>query len=219
MHKFYNPVRIIFGIGQRDSLSDVLCECEVKNVLLIHRGGDFYNHDIYGEIIKAIGKYKILEIGMEISNPDVADLNKILKEVSDFDYDVVVAIGGGSVMDMGKALATFKNYIFESLEETRMTIKNKRYLSNPSACQWIGLPTTSGTGSEVTSWGTFWDREKGIKYSIDGESLYAYAAIIDPELTLDLPLRISVSTGLDALSHAVEAFGQNTQILFQEFMP
>ena len=83
---------------------------------------------------------------------------------------------------------------------------NKSYVENQHIVPWIGVPTTSGTGSEVTCWATIWDRARGVKLSIDSKNLYANTAIIDATLTLTLPNKLTASTALDALCHATEAY-------------
>jgi len=94
----------------------------------------------------------------------------------------------------------------ESTTALRSVIEQKLYKENQNIVPWIGISTTSGTGSEVTCWATIWDRARGIKLSIDCEQLYANTAIIDPTLTASLPKASTASTALDALCHATEAY-------------
>ena len=114
--------------------------------------------------------------------------------------DGVIAIGGGSVMDTAKAvlasLGTGVTGIAELLEI---------HTPFPDRVRSIFIPTTHGTGSEVTMWATIWNAGEKKKYSISHPDLYPHTAILDPQLTLDLPLEISLMTALDALSHSFEA--------------
>ena len=89
-------------------------------------------------------------------------------------------------------------------DSLRAYIQDNRF-GIPSA-RWIGVPTTSGTGSEVTCWATIWDPSKGIKRSVENHANYAYAALVDPCLTEGMPLKLAVSSALDAVAHAVEAY-------------
>lgn len=83
-------------------------------------------------------------------------------------------------------------------------IADKAY-SKPQ-CKWIGIPTTAGTGSEVTCWATVWDSEHNKKYSVDTQDNYAYAAVIDPVLASSMPVKLAVSSALDAVCHAAESY-------------
>ncbi len=109
-------------------------------------------------------------------------------------------------MDMAKALAALGSMFMETVADVRAAIMEADYRRERQITPWIGIPTTSGTGSEVTCWATVWDQEKGEKYSLSDPRLYADAAVILPELTYTMPTRLSVSTALDALCHATEAY-------------
>jgi len=121
----------------------------------------------------------------------------------------LVAIGGGSTIDVAKAIsATFP--LFETapptLEQITAVIKEKSYRGKSGGIDIIAIPTTAGTGSEVTKWATIWDSNKQQKFSIDDLSLYPKQTLIVPELTYSAPKKLVLSTGLDALCHALEAF-------------
>jgi alcohol dehydrogenase len=115
--------------------------------------------------------------------------------------EAIVALGGGSVMDAAKVLAAAKGD-FETVRRHLETGKDGETLGRTPI---IAIPTTAGTGSEVTSWATVWDTSAMKKYSLARETLYPEAALVDPLLTLGLPRAITISTGLDALSHALES--------------
>ena len=83
-------------------------------------------------------------------------------------------------------------------------IRTKTYGS--PACPWIGIPTTAGTGSEVTCWATIWDSPNKAKYSVDTPQNYAYAAVVDPGLAASMPMKLAVSSALDAVAHAAESY-------------
>jgi phosphonate metabolism-associated iron-containing alcohol dehydrogenase len=136
-------------------------------------------------------------------NPDFNTLTESCRQFSGSASDdmVIIALGGGSVIDAAKVLASSNNGfgpVREYLETTRGEDKLGAY-------PIIAIPTTAGTGSEVTKWATVWDTESQKKYSLSLQTLYPTHAIIDPELMLELPKALTISTGLDALSHALES--------------
>ena len=118
--------------------------------------------------------------------------------------DVYVGLGGGSVIDALKGAA-----VLSALDNNMETFLNhlREGTSLPNdlpTLPIIAIPTTSGTGSEVTPWGTIWG-ERGIKHSVNNISIYPSHTILDPVLTTTMPSELTIATGLDALSHAVEA--------------
>lgn len=141
------------------------------------------------------------------NNPTEISIKNALDKI-DIDIDIVIALGGGSTIDLAKALVAF-SYLLGS-EYTFVDIKNailnREYLDYNKGIELIAIPTTAGTGSEVTSWATIWDSNKKDKMSIEAKRLAPNYAYIIPELTLKLPDRLTLSTGLDALSHATESY-------------
>ena len=153
------------------------------------------------------------------SNPGVADVVSTLKDLTTYKIDTILSIGGGSCIDLAKAISALKNNVNDSelnTETIREVIKTKSYSTNPYFIDIIAIPTTSGTGSEVTRWATVWDPEMHAKLSIEHNALYPKAAIIIPEFTLSMPARLTLSTGLDALSHAMEAFWAKSRNLLSQ---
>ena len=133
-------------------------------------------------------------------NPTLTSCQQAVAFSRSAKFGGVVAIGGGSVMDTAKcmmaALGTGKTQVRELLDFST---------PYPHRVPGIFIPTTHGTASEVTMWGTVWDLEGERKYSISHPDLYPDVAILDPHLALSLPLDISLATTLDALSHGFEA--------------
>lgn len=107
-------------------------------------------------------------------------------------------------MDVAKSLCCLYDSEIRSEDELRARIQEKRF-GTPNV-RWIGVPTTSGTGSEVTCWATIWDPSKDAKRSVENHQNYAYAALVDSELTKEIPLKLAVSSALDAVAHAVESY-------------
>ncbi len=153
------------------------------------------------------------------ANPTQNDILQVLRIIGGQYIDTVIAIGGGSTIDLAKALSIFSNSEKNNtytLDEISACIRNKSYVAG-SCIDIIAVPTTAGTGSELTQWATIWDANKLGKYSIDVPELKPRLALIVPEFTLSLPPIITLSTGLDALSHAVEAYwSKHTTPLVQE---
>jgi len=118
--------------------------------------------------------------------------------------DVVVAVGGGSAIDAGKALAAMLTNPGEPLDYLEVVGRGQP-LRQPSA-PFIAVPTTAGTGSEVTRNAVLAAPERGVKASLRSPHLLPRLAVVDPELTLDLPPALTASTGLDALTQLIEPY-------------
>ena len=140
-------------------------------------------------------------INESIANPDIHLLDKILDEISK--PDLIIAIGGGSSIDLAKAISALYQYKNENILDL---IKNKLYLDNSNHIPVIAVPTTAGTGSECTKWATIWDFDDCKKYSIDADYLYPAESWLVPELTVTMDRNMTLATGLDALAHAMESY-------------
>jgi phosphonate metabolism-associated iron-containing alcohol dehydrogenase len=141
------------------------------------------------------------------SNPSINQLAALRKELEEIP-NVIIALGGGSVIDMAKILLAFDGYNKESSSTNLLkAIRDKEYLDiQRTIKKLIAIPTTAGTGSELTRWATIWDTDNKKKFSVEREDLYPTTALVDPSLTVSMPKNITLSTGLDALSHAIEAY-------------
>jgi len=195
---FENPVKICFGNGALDTVSDII-------------GGRPYSLVTYNEpYFKTLANRLIDSAGEPVSlidnitpNPNFNTLTESCRQFADSASDdmVIIALGGGSVIDAAKVLAASNNG-FAPVREYLETTQGEDKLG---AYPIIAIPTTAGTGSEVTKWATVWDTESQKKYSLSLQTLYPTHAIVDPELMLELPKALTTSTGLDALSHALES--------------
>lgn len=208
MNQFYNPVALFFGKSSIDAFAQALDNCskDINRILILTRGGGVENSDGLSLIMGQLSNKDTRLMEVTLNNPDISDIHHLIQSIEPFDYELIVAIGGGSVMDAAKALTALQNSGVSSPAEVREAITTERYGTKANFTPWIGIPTTSGTGSEVTSWATVWDEECGCKYSVSDGRLFAKAALILPELTVTMPLRLSVATALDALCHATEAY-------------
>ena len=120
------------------------------------------------------------------------------------DCDVVVSLGGGSVVDAGKAIAALLTNGGDPLDYVEVVGKGQA-ITKPGV-PFIAIPTTAGTGAEVTRNAVLFSPEHHVKVSIRSQHLLARVALVDPELTYNLPAAITASTGLDALTQLIEPF-------------
>lgn len=205
MNRFFNPVEVFYGDNSLDNIKDILKRLKSKNVLIIVYSELFLNSENYKNILSSISDYNVKSIVYNVSNPDIEDLYNLSCDKS-FDFDIVIGIGGGSVLDISKTLCIFKDSKYDSIDDFRKVVMEKTYKKLNITSNFIGIPTTTGTGSEVTHWATIWDKKKNKKLSIDDVRLYAKAAIVDPKMTITLPYRSVIITGLDAICHATESY-------------
>ncbi|MGI9463108.1 MAG: phosphonoacetaldehyde reductase [Aestuariivirgaceae bacterium] len=197
MWRYRNPVEIVFGAG---------CFDEIGRCIGGRRYGVVTYPDPYfselQERLEGKAGAPSVTITDVLANPDYQELGPQVEQIAIAGpVDVWVALGGGSVIDSAKVFAA-ANGDFANV---------KRYLESGDGAEHlaatpiIAVPTTAGTGSEVTCWATVWDRATGSKHSLARPDLYPQYAVVDPALMLAKPLDLTVSTGLDALSHALES--------------
>lgn len=199
--EFATSQRIIFGPGCINQGSELIRGFG-KNVVFI-TGGHNRNDNPIIKLVTKDPDLRSIQIICE-KEPEIGVIQKSIEEVREFNPDVVVGIGGGSVVDTGKALAilaTNNGTVRDYLE----VVGNGLVLVNPSL-PYIAIPTTSGTGSEVTRNAVIYDRESRVKASIRSPYMLPRVALVDPEQTLGLPPEISASTGMDALTQVIEPY-------------
>jgi len=200
--EYYNPVTVFEGAGVFNKVAE---EFVAENVTVITTKG---TRDRLLDEFLVRHKLEPLSILDEcIENPTFNSCRKLYSKI-DFDRTKkIVAIGGGSVLDTAKVVSIFNaSQSFDSVEDA---IKQSQNLSDFTFIPLVAVPTTAGTGSEVTCWGTVWDDIGLKKYSISNPLLYPSRAYCDPQLTLSLPWETTLSTALDALSHALESIWNN----------
>ncbi len=157
--------------------------------------------------------YVHCEIFSEIEpDPSVETVKAGVKLMNSFQPDVIIALGGGSAIDAAKGMWLFYEHpesSFEGLRLKFMDIRKRAYQfpNLGSKAKLVAIPTTSGTGSEVTSFSVITDKANGnIKYPLADYELTPDVAIIDPQFTATMPKSIRADTGLDVLTHAIEAY-------------
>lgn len=143
-------------------------------------------------------------------DPDITTVKKGVEVMRTFAPDVIIALGGGSSMDAAKGMWMFYEFPdvdFNDLKQKFMDIRKRafRYPELGKKAQLVCIPTTSGTGSEVTPFAVISDKAHNKKYPLTDYSLTPSVAIIDPAFTMNLPKSITADTGMDVLTHATEA--------------
>ena len=144
-------------------------------------------------------------------DPDISTVKKGASLMESFKPDTIIALGGGSVMDAAKGMWLFYEHPevnFDDLKQKFMDIRKRafKYPELGRMSKLICIPTTSGTGSEVTPFAVISDKANGKKYPLTDYSLTPTVAIVDAEFTTNLPARSTAMTGMDVLTHAIEAY-------------
>ena len=197
--KFHNPTVIIFEHGSLKNLGQLL---PYERIVLITIN-TFRQQGIVDQVANSLGKKLVYVIDDVLPNPDLLTVDSQIKRLRPIQPDVIIALGGGSSIDTAKALACMLMQPIGSSLQSHF--RNQKTLPENNALPIIAIPTTSGTGSEVTPFATIWDFELGKKYSVTGEDIFPKIAILDPELTYELPDEVTISSGLDTISHALES--------------
>lgn len=197
--QFHNPVSIRFGEGVLDELADL---AGAERIVLVTTAG-FRKRGMVDRVQAMLGKRLIAVVDDVAPNPDLAALDVQLQALRPAEAELLVALGGGSSLDSAKGLAKLlaqpeRVSFLEHLREGRT-------LSSSEALPIVGIPTTAGTGAEVTPFATVWDFAEKAKHSVTGAEIIPAQAMLDPELTLSLPAETTLGSGLDAISHALES--------------
>ncbi len=205
MKTYYNPVEVLFGINSLKNISELAIKIASNKKILIVSDKNLLNilgisEKVHDYLEKDGFTVDIFEKDGNFSSIEIIDNGADL--VRNKDYGLIIGIGGGSAMDTAKCMAI----LGKNPGSINLYLKEGKTLEN-YGIPLIEVPTTSGTGSEVTRWATVWDLgEKQKKYSLSDLKMYAKGAIVDPTLVKSLPKKMSVITGLDALSQAIEAY-------------
>ena len=196
--QFTNPVSLIFGPGSLSRLGELT---PWRSVLVVTSAGTSLRGTT-DLILDLLRDREVTVCDAVIPQPQLADLEETARRYCAGAYDGIVAVGGGSAIDTGKVLS----YLLRSHPEAlRQHLEQGTPLDDTNMVPFLAVPTTAGTGAEVTSFASIWDFTRFHKYSFSSPGLYARTALLDPELTLSAPRGVTLSTGLDALCQGLES--------------
>jgi phosphonate metabolism-associated iron-containing alcohol dehydrogenase len=203
-----NPVKVVADAGILGRLKTFV-PSEGK-VLLVTTAG-FTRRGLTARILEMLGADRVLVHDQVTPNPKVDDLDDATIHFKSCQVRCLIALGGGSAMDSAKILGvTLPSNLDRPLAQIfRNNLQNIWTSRLPVVC----IPTTSGTGAEVTPFATVWDPKDRKKYSVEGVEVYPTYAILDPELTLSLPKDVTLHTALDAISHGIESLWNRNRTL------
>jgi alcohol dehydrogenase len=198
------PTDIHFGCGVVRSLGERIRALGGTKAFLVTDPG-VRAAGVLDEVTRALQ-----DAGLEFAvcdrvKPDsgAALIDETVAELKQTGADAVVGIGGGSSLDTAKAVAALATNPGGAMAYAGLHKIRNRPLP------MVAIPTTAGTGSEVTLWSVFTDESRAVKVAIGSTLIYPAVALCDPELTLDLPPQLTAATGMDALAHAIECCTNN----------
>ena len=201
MARFTLPRDLYHGKGSLEELKNL----KGKKAILVVGGGSMKR---FGFLDKAVGYLE--EAGMEVKlfenvepDPSVETVMKGAKVMQEFEPDWIISMGGGSPIDAAKAMWAFYEYPETTFEELTIPFNFPTLRTKAKFC---AIPSTSGTATEVTAFSVITDYAKGIKYPLADFNITPDVAIVDPELAEKMPAKLTAHTGMDAMTHAIEAY-------------
>lgn len=200
---FQIPQNILFGIGKKNEIQNLLGNTP-KKIAILTGSGWFYQEKRDSELKKILGIHDCRFVQLEKNEPTIESINTALAEIRTFSPDYLIAIGGGTVLDSAKALSGLLTNGGEVLDYLEGIGNNKAITQG--GLPWIAMPTTAGTGSEVTKNAVIKSNEHGVKKSMRSHFLLPQHVIIDPELHVSAPAQVSAYSGLDAVVQLFESY-------------
>jgi choline dehydrogenase len=193
------PTRLVHGVGALSTLPELVRELGLRKPLLVTDAGVA----AVGLADRALAHLNGAAVFADVyPNPDIELVGRVAAAYRDEGCDGLVALGGGSAMDTAKAAG-----VEVAHGGPIGDYEYGRTLLTERIPPLVAIPTTAGTGSEVTLWAVITDHDRKIKFNVGGTPLIgAHVALLDPELTVGLPPAVTAATGMDALSHGVECF-------------
>lgn len=197
---FNHPVKIVFGSNKLNDLYNILNENDLSNGMLVC--DPYFLKTGLANKVMHYSKGLLSDIFFDITpNPTINSVDKCAEVIRSKDIKFLAAIGGGSALDCAKAAASVckTHHSIVQFHSGNRKFKDEHI-------PLIAIPTTAGTGSEVSHQAVLTDPLRGMKAPITCDNFYPTIAIVDPVLTLSLPQKATASTGFDALAHALEAY-------------
>lgn len=196
---FHNPVEVTFGAGCRKGLVARLADQRLLVVSTARGRAQLANDPVLGAI-----QAELTWVDSVSPNPGLAETQVEIDRLAGQSFDAVLAFGGGSAMDAAKALAAALAPGLDCRELATLIAQPAVHLDRP-LLPIHSVPTTAGTGAEVTPFATIWDHPRKKKLSLASPRLFPATATVDPELTWDLPYLATLGTSLDAMNQAFES--------------
>lgn len=211
MSRFTLPRDVYYG---KDSLEE-LKNLDGKKAVLVLGGGSMKK---FGFVDKVLGYLK--EAGIETKlfegvepDPSVETVMKGAAVMREFEPDWIISMGGGSPIDAAKAMWAFYEYPDTTFEDLCIPFNFPKLRTKARFC---AIPSTSGTATEVTAFSVITDYAKGIKYPLADFNITPDVAIVDPALAETMPRHLTAYTGMDALTHAIEAYVSTLHTVFTD---
>ena len=201
MGRFTNPRDLYFGEGARHEVKNL----KGKRAVIVSGGSSMRRGGFLDDIendLKSAG-FEVAHIEGVESDPSVETVMSGAAKMSEFQPDWIIAIGGGSPIDAAKAMWIKYEYPETTFEDMCKVFGLPELRTKAHFC---AISSTSGTATEVTAFSIITDYQKGIKYPIADFQITPDVAIVDPELTYGMPVKLVAHTGMDALTHAIEAY-------------
>ena len=199
--KTYSPTVVFFGFDTLVKMRDLIGSNKKILVISSSRGKKIFKKSIKKNLSFS---NKIEYINTINSYPSVSIINLLFKKLFKKKYDFIIGYGGGSVLDTTKII---KSYLaIEKKINLRDLIIGIKNLKERHKIKLLLIPTTSGTGSEVTSFATVWDLKNKKKLSISSDKLYPNFSIVDPSTTADIDYKNRLFTGLDAINQLFDSY-------------
>ena len=211
--EFYSPIKIVTGVGESQKFNKWV-ELFQANLVLVIVDGVVAKTDAFLAMTESMKEQGIsFDIFSDtIPEPPMELIDNLAAQVREKAYDLVIAVGGGSPMDTAKAVCMLKNNEGRIKEYLFGGSKTPKYPSVPLIC----IPTTAGSGSEVSCASVIEDTEEHIKLSCTHPNLYAKVAILDPLMQKGMPASVTAGTGMDAMTHAIESYTSKNSSVFTE---
>ena len=201
MMRFTLPRDIYYGKGSLEELKNL----KGKKAVLVLGGGSMKRFGFVDKVLSYLNEAGIETKLFENVEPDpsVETVMKGAAFMREFEPDWIISMGGGSPIDAAKAMWVFYEYPDTSFEEILQPFS---FPELRTKAKFLAIPSTSGTATEVTAFSVITDYEKGIKYPLADFNITPDVAIVDPTLAETMPPKLVAHTGMDALTHAIEAY-------------